>query len=668
MTATEVKSSSAVTFRRLLSAHWRILGFPVAVLLLFVLLVGANLNGSSLGVIATKSQLENSLIAGTPRDIRSDEFMVNTPLQVGQVESGFPTTKWVGLTDTQIAAGGTAPTAAYNEVFKPYDWGYFTLGASRGLAFHWWLPPAASLIALYALFLLLGSSILGSIAAAVIGTLTPYAGWWMSSLPSAMVAAAAASACFAILAFRARRRRSWVLCSVGVVYCVAATFFLTYPPWLVSVGWVMVAVVVGQAIDTRIKVRRLIGMAAICGAGTLVAVVPWALANKAALVATANTFYPGQRRSTGGGATIELLGSAPYNIWLSTNKVVFSGANNLSENSSVWLPLPVIVIAVALGLWAAFSTPASAEQGNLTTAPRLRTVPSVKWTIITVACVLAGLLIWSFFELPAVVGRVTGMSYVPGTRTPLALGFGAVVLVVLCGTAMRNRRVPRAWWIAVVAAIGLTAWSAYSVGAQLPVIDPVPSLLGPVLGAMLVGLGFFALMLQRQIGWTAAVAAGYCLLSFAVINPLYEGIAPLGSSPVAGAELWSEAIHPASRVAVVGASLTDQIEIRGSDAELVSGMTQYPNRDLMEKLAPTQEADWNNFQHYLWLEDLTVDVVKLERLQLDASKFRFNPCSAQVKAIGIDWYASKVSMKARCLREVGTTGSGKNKLLWYQYR
>ena len=51
---------------------------------------------------------------------------------------------------------GTAPTAAYNEVFKPYDWGYFTLGASRGLAFHWWFPLAASLIALYALFLLLG--------------------------------------------------------------------------------------------------------------------------------------------------------------------------------------------------------------------------------------------------------------------------------------------------------------------------------------------------------------------------------------------------------------------------------------------------------------------------------------------------------------------------------
>ena len=94
----------------------------------------------------------------------------------------------------------------------------------------------------------------------------------------------------------------------------------------------------------------------------------------------------------------------------------------------------------------------------------------------------------------------------------------------------------------------------------------------------------------------------------------------------------------------------------------------YPNRDLMEELAPTQEADWNNFQHYLWLEDLSVDAVKLERLQLDASKFHFNPCSGQVKAIGIDWYTSKVPMKAKCLREVGATGTGTNKRLWYQYQ
>ena len=88
----------------------------------------------------------------------------------------------------------------------------------------------------------------------------------MSSLPSAIVAAAAGSACFAILAFRARQRRWWVLSSVGVVYCVAATFFVTYPP-----GWcrlvAMVAVIVGQAIDNRVKVRRLIAMAANLRAG-----------------------------------------------------------------------------------------------------------------------------------------------------------------------------------------------------------------------------------------------------------------------------------------------------------------------------------------------------------------------------------------------------------------
>ena len=77
------------------------------------------------------------------------------------------------------------------------------------------------------------------------------------------------------------------------------------------------------------------------------------------------------------------------------------------------------------------------------------------------------------------------MSYVPGTRTPLALD--SAPLCLWCSATTRNRTVPR-----VVdrdrAALALTAWSAYSVGAQLPVIKPSPSFLGPVLGAVIVDL------------------------------------------------------------------------------------------------------------------------------------------------------------------------------------
>ena len=208
------------------------------------------------------------------------------------------------------------------------------------------------------------------------------------------------------------------------------------------------------------------------------------------------------------------------------------------------------------------------------------------------------------------------MSYVPGTRTPLALDSAPL----FCGGALRDNlcgieTVPRAWWIVIGAALALDCLVRIFGRCSCQSSNP-PSFLGPVLGAVIVGLGFVALVVQRKVAWIAAIAAGYCMLSFALINPLYQGIALLGSTPVAGAELGPKAIHPGSRIAVVGGSLTDQVEVRGSDAELISGMTMYPNRDLMEKLAPTQEADWNNFQHYLWLEDLSVDAVKLERLQL----------------------------------------------------
>ena len=365
---------------------------------------------------------------------------------------------------------------------------------------------------------------------------------------------------------------------------------------------------------------------------------------------------------------MELLGSAPYNMWVSTTKVVFSAASNLSENSSAWLPLPVVAVAVAVGLWASFSTPTRPSVPGIEPASTTDAAHPVRWTIVAVSCVVVALLIWSFFELPAAIGRITGMSYVPGTRTPLALGFASILLVVLCGTALRGRDVPRAWWAAIVVGVGLTGWFAYATGTELPIVEPTPSFVGPVLGAMVVGLGFIALVVQKRFVWAAAIAAAYCLVSFALINPLYQGIAPLGSTPATGAALWNQALTEGSKVAVVGGALTDQIEVRGSEAELISGMTMYPDRALMEKLAPTQEADWNNFQHYLWKEDLSIGSVRIDRFQMDASVLRFNPCSPDVKAIGINWFTSRSPMMAQCLREVGTTGSGRSERFWYQYR
>ena len=163
------------------TARWRnpLLAFPVLVLAAFAFLVVLDLNGSSIGILSANTRHDPSLVYGKPRIVRSDEAQLSTPTLIGNVRRDFPTTPWVGLTPTFLPATSIgAPSYSWTEAFKPQDWGLFTLGLSRGFAWHWWSEMAIGVLGMFALLFTVTRRSGTSAALAAVGALSPYVAWW----------------------------------------------------------------------------------------------------------------------------------------------------------------------------------------------------------------------------------------------------------------------------------------------------------------------------------------------------------------------------------------------------------------------------------------------------------------------------------------------------------
>src|SRR6185295_13851175 len=78
------------TLRRLQNSIWF---FPAILLLPLLLLTIFKISGSSIGVynniLYAKTQPAPGLLLNKPREVRSDEWVVNTPMTIAQAQNGY---------------------------------------------------------------------------------------------------------------------------------------------------------------------------------------------------------------------------------------------------------------------------------------------------------------------------------------------------------------------------------------------------------------------------------------------------------------------------------------------------------------------------------------------------------------------------------------------------
>ncbi|HKP13029.1 MAG TPA: hypothetical protein VJZ91_12990, partial [Blastocatellia bacterium] len=416
--------------------------------LLFVLLVASGVHGSSTGVttgwwmpekpytgylLGPAQQAEGlspgadlqgqPLLMAKARIDRWDELVIFTPYALSQLaqQPRFP------VINSSIGNGQNMLVVPHTPVWhvvtlaRPATWGYFFLGAQRGLAWFWWFQPLACFTALFLLLEIVfrGDWKLAALSAFLFCS-SDYVVCW-SHWP-AHVTFFAALACLATYHLcAATSRRTLLACAALLGLSLPGFVMIIYPPWQVALAYFTTVLFAALFIRDRLHLtlRRQLGWRLAClGAGAALAValtLAWLAACLPDLKVMSQTIYPGRRFSTGGDYSLALLFKGAYNVF--TNEMAFPALKNSCEAASFYYLFPVILLALPL-------------------APSLRRrLGVVGWAMIAY---IAGLLFFLFVGLPEQVAWVTLISYVPSYRADLTIGLASIILTFHAASLLRQ--------------------------------------------------------------------------------------------------------------------------------------------------------------------------------------------------------------------------------------
>ena len=635
--------------------NWRVVTwFPALVLLGAVVLIVLHISGTSSGVewYSLGSGTDPRLLIGSPRAIRSDEWLVQQSWVVSQAAHGYPAINPTFPGGLDMAVLNELPSWDWSSVFRPHLWGYLFFGVNAGIAWHWWIPAVAMFIGGY----LLVVSILPRrpITAALISVgifFTPLLQWFYT--PSSVWPVAWSFIAMAGVIWTIREPRLWVRITWAVVigYTAVTMGMGLYVPFMFSGILVVFAFSLGYVFRTRpwephgaaAFWRRLIpiGLAALASGAVIGAFV---VTHIKAFERIGATVYPGARSvPTGALLTVDPyltgIGSAPWSQALKLGQSSILGPNS-SEGSSVFL---LAVFLVGGLVWFA--------------ARSFRRPRRPDWLL--VACVACVLLVAAYLLVPGwdQVARILQFDRVPPERfriffVMLIPLFSALVVEQVDNGAKRIN------WIPGVISTLIGVLIIGGLWLRIRALDPV------VLSSAPTWIAISACLLVSTflLFWRGMAPAAALLLLLATVattgnvNPLYRGIFDLRDTKTGQLIQQLDDKDPGAWVGV--GSYSTMALLVESGVKSFSGVQTYPPKKMWSEIDPSSKYAriWNRLGHVQW--QFGKGAPKLSNPTPDVIQGTFDGCSnfAQkyVKYVLTDVNASKSS----CVKQVARVQQG----------
>lgn len=543
--------------------------------LLFVLLVAFELHGSSLAMwdaylTDRTAEYRRPLLLGVARQIRSDEWAIQTPSTLGQRNvhgSFFPVVNPNIRSDGQnMLVHHIAPVFDLTVSARPFHWGYLLLGNAHGLSWWWW----SRLLLLFLLSYEMAALLTGSG-----GPLALLAGAWIAFAPAVqwgyslchtdlLIACQAMIVCsWAYTRATSFRRRT----ALAAGFFLSALLFLltVYPPHQVPLGYLALVLAIvflwGSRVWRRLESRDYAVLLALLGfvAFTLGLFLRQSFDELRVL---SDTVFPGQRRAGGGDVTVFELQRSLIS-WLLP--FVYPPFSNPSELAGFMNLLPAVL---------------------LTLPGALRREQSRRGLVLALVAFTAVTLAWLLVPWPGWLARVTLLDRVPTFRMQPVFELGGLYLSIWAvGIAMRGGlvRAPIAW-IAASGVAALQVASAY--------FSPMAGYLGPVRLVLTVTL--FAVLnvafLLGRVRPFALLLAAYIVTSGLSVNPLARGLSPLYDKAVTRRIQTVEARDPGRLWAARGRGFYGNLLV-AAGVRSMSGSHHYPDLGLWHRLDPERRQE-----------------------------------------------------------------------------
>lgn len=384
--------------------------------IVFVILVAMRVHGGSVNMwdnyYGDKTNgYSNGIIFGESRAIRSDEWLVQTPLYLSQVVDG----KGINRINDKVRSDGEdaiisayGPAVDISTIGKPFNWGFLILGAERGFSWYW--NSKLIMLSLLSYEIILALTNRNKNVALIGMTLIVFASatqWWFSTAVVDLIIFSQGLVVSVYYYLRMNKLRYKILNSLLFISSGIGFVISIYPPIQVSLGYATLIFLVHVVLSQKEKIKKkdylVFSLTTVC----ILSIVGYVIYSaRDAISLLMGTVYPGSRVETGGGFPLSELNS--YLVgWLLPYKNI--GFSNSCEVSGYINLIPMIVIL--------FFIRDKNRKGDLL----------IKSTFIflCIAClfVLVG--------FPKIISKIILFSFVTNSRMRLTIGLVAIYLICM---------------------------------------------------------------------------------------------------------------------------------------------------------------------------------------------------------------------------------------------
>ena len=636
-----------------------LIAFDRRTILFLVVLVATYIITSSLKIhtssIARWDQVfgiqnNQSVITGTPRPIRVDEWMLNTPALAGQYNAGMPLSSST-MGDGNVPAISSFPIKDFSVLLKPNLWSYFIFDLERAFAFYWNFNIFFFLISTFLLFQLLTKNKFWlSVAGTFFIFLSGGMQWWSYWMGTYMIYLNAALLSLMYLLYA---KQNHTILSAAIFFLFGAYGFatLSYPPWQVPLAYLYLAIFAGMILSKKefkiIKEKWKFRTIVLSLTGLLLIFFfyhYWQLIKDTANLIM-NTAYPGKRSTNGGDLVDGKLFSEFFGIYLAENHFPPQWLN-ICEASSFIMFFPVIFYVLIYN-WIKYTKP--------------------DILILSISGYIIIILIWIILGFPSILSKVSLLSMSPVYRTLPVLGAAnCILLIVFLGSLSPNTKIKFSWIEAIVLTISFfillrlvttninNATNKFFSNETLTV-----SLLFTVV---------YLLIRYSYIKYTTPAVA-VILLAITVpnfkIHPVTKGLSSILENPVVKSTKEIQAKDPNARWAVFGnQTISNLLKVNGIN--VFNGVKVVPQLKDMAVLDPSGKNNfiYNRYAHinlFSFVDGKDSVGFKLNENKVvnDNYSIFMDPCSPRLNQLGVKYFIFTYrpqTAELRCMTKITDMG------------
>lgn len=596
--------------------------------IIFILAVIFEYSGSSIGVyndILQGETRENYFepVLGQYRSIRSDEWVVNTPIFVSQAIDSNNRFAYYNnnLRGTLTDMFSVVAPAVFDilTIARPFNIGFLLFGASRGLSVLWagkWI--ALAVVAYEFCLLITDRKKLISACGMLLIVFSAATQWWNMTdvLMWGMLALILADKYLST-----DKLKTKIICALGIFLSAISYVFIMYPAWQVPFIYIYIAVFISLCIKNRkvYKIQKKDILIILCVILAIAAIgVRYLIKSYDALNATMSTDYPGQRFETGGQG-IGILFSYIYSFLFP-----YCAVNNPCESAGMisFYPIPMLLAVIYL----------------------IRNKDRKKYYGFFIPLLILSVVfsIFAIFKTNEIFAKVTLLYITTGSRIAVPLSFIQVLLLIYLLSIINKDTTIMKEDIAKIVSI------VFSVIFMSIALKTAPdNLLGALksycCGLILVIFLYLILTMNNEKNKKILMIglAGMAIMTGVTVNPIHKGISVLTDKPLA-----KEVQKIIKEDSENNLWITDNTVfympnyLLASGAKVLNSTNVYPNFELFKTVLGTENSEeasikkiYNRYAHITM--EITKETNKVELLYEDSIKLYLTP--EKVKSLGIKY-------------------------------